>query len=145
MNKAPLPENFELKIDSIRKQWAGAHHFRIFRAIDIEDDGDKSYIYPSGLVFQSTMGGSTLNSAYIYNPTISSIRSGPNVSYPTFNYRLVKQGSNLDYYVNGTIHGQTTELYLFDSNLSISENQPIGSMIGIIDAIGPDGDEFVIS
>lgn len=145
MNKEPLPENFELKIDSIRKQWAGAHHFRIFRGIEIEVNGGQSNIYPSGLVFQSTMGGSTLNSAYIYNPSIKNIRSGPNVNYPTFNYRLVKQGGKLDYYVNGTIHGQTTELYLFDTNLSISENQPVGTNIVKLNAIDPEGDEFSFS
>ena len=145
MNKEPLPENFELKIDSIRRQWAGAHHFHIFRGIEIEDNGDQSNIYPSGLVFQSTMGGSTLNSAYIYNPSVKSIRSGPNVNYPTFNYRLVKQGGKLDYYVNGTIHGQTTELYLFDTNLSISENQPVGTNIVKLNAIDPEGDEFSFS
>ncbi|NBV58153.1 MAG: hypothetical protein EBR72_10245, partial [Bacteroidetes bacterium] len=115
------------------------------REIDIEDNGDQYNIYPSGLVFQSTMGGSILNSAYIYNPSIKSIRSGPDVNYPTFNYRLVKQGGKLDYYVNGTIHGQTTELYLFDTNLSISENQQVGTSIVKLNAIDPEGDEFSFS
>ena len=142
INENPLPKNFELEIDSTRKQWAGAHHFHIFQTIDIAEQGGESLLYPSNLVFQSTMGGSTLNSAYIYNPSILNIRTGPNVSHPTFNYRLIKRGSTLDYYVNGDFHGQTDALYRYESNLSIAENQAIGTQIGSFNSVDPDGDDL---
>jgi len=137
-----LPANFELTFKANRKQWAGHQHFHILSSKNVDDE--EWHKDPESTVFRSIMGGTKLRDAQVAGKDgkLSSIRTGAHVVYPNFNYKLIKKGPKLEYFVNGVLLGQTNSLTRINDTLEIESHAMIGTKVASFDAYDEDADDL---